>query len=81
MAVIRRYELTDEEWERLKVYFPERKAGAKGRPPKDTRQMLNGIFWILRSGASWRDLPERYFRLHGYTELQELLCRERRKTE
>ena len=60
MAVIRRYELTDEEWERLKAYFPERKAGTKGRPPKDTRQMLNGIFWILRSGASWRDLPERY---------------------
>lgn len=60
VAVIRRYELTDEEWERLKAYFPERKAGTKGRPPKDTRQMLNGIFWILRSGASWRDLPERY---------------------
>ena len=37
MAVIRRYELTDEEWERLKAYFPERKAGTKVRPPKDTR--------------------------------------------
>ena len=59
-AVVRRYELTDAEWKRLSPYFPERKAGDKGRPPKDTRQMLNGIFWIMRSGSAWRDLPERY---------------------
>jgi transposase len=33
---------------------------ARGRPRKDDRQVLNGIFFILRTGASWRDLPERY---------------------
>jgi len=52
--------LTDEEWERLKKYFPERQEGTIGRPRKDPRNMLNGTFWIARSGAAWRDLPERY---------------------
>ena len=59
-TVIRRYELTDAEWERLQPYFPDRQAGDKGRPRKDSRQILNGILWIARSGAAWRDLPERY---------------------
>lgn len=58
--MIRRYELTDDEWKRLKKYFPEREAGTLGRPRKEPRDMLNGIFWIARSGAPWRDLPERY---------------------
>jgi transposase len=47
-------------WERLQPYFPDRQAGDKGRPHKDSRQILNGILWIARSGAAWRDLPERY---------------------
>ena len=58
--IIRRYELTDAEWERLQPYFPERQMGDKGRPRREPREMLNGIFWIARSGAAWRDLPERY---------------------
>lgn len=58
--VIRRYELTDEEWGRLKKYFQERQPGTLGRPQKDSRDILNGIFWIARSGAAWRNLPERY---------------------
>ena len=58
--IIRRYELTDAEWERLQPYFPERQMGDKGRPKREPREMLNGIFWIARSGAAWRDLPERY---------------------
>jgi len=60
MVAGRRYEITDAEWERIKEYFPEREAGQKGRPRNDDRQMLNGILWISRSGAAWRDLPERY---------------------
>ena len=58
--VVRRYEITDANWEQLKQYFPERQSGERGRPRKDSRQMLNGIVWIARSGAAWRDLPERY---------------------
>ena len=40
--------------------FPERQIGDKGRPRREPRETLNGIFWIARSGAAWRDLPERY---------------------
>ena len=59
-AIRRRYELTDEEWDKIKCYFPERTAGTMGRPYKDIRTTVNGIFWVARSGAPWRDLPERY---------------------
>jgi len=55
---MRRYELTDSQWEQIKDLFP--KNNRRGRPWKDHRRILNGIFWILCSGASWRDLPERY---------------------
>jgi len=60
MTTQRRHELTDKEWERLKKYFPEREDGQIGRPRNDERQTLNGILWIVRTGAPWRDMPERY---------------------
>ena len=53
----RRYELTDEQWERVKDMIQHSKMG---RPPKDDRLMLNAMFWLARSGAGWEDLPERY---------------------
>ncbi len=56
---IRRYEITDKEWERLKPYFEQENRNV-GRPRRDARELLNAILWIARSGASWRDLPERY---------------------
>ena len=59
-SIRRRYEFKDEEWERIQKYFPERKAGTMGRPYKDIRTTVNGILWIARSGAPWRDLPGRY---------------------
>ncbi len=60
-STIRRYEITDAEWENIKPYVPEeQKAGARERPCKDSRTMLNGIFWILQSEVAWRDIPERY---------------------
>lgn len=54
-----RYEITNEQWEKIKKYFPE-KTGKRGRPAKNSCQMLNTMLWIARSGAAWRDLPERY---------------------
>jgi transposase len=56
----RRYELSADEWRRIASYFPVRKTGIKGRPYNDVRTTVNGIIWIARSGAPWRDLPERY---------------------
>ena len=57
---VARHELSDEAWERVAGLLPE--AGeAGGRPWNDHyRRTLNGIVWILRTGAPWRDLPERF---------------------
>ena len=57
--ISRRHELTDEQWERLEPLLPPQKPKT-GRPNKDHRTIINGILWILRTGAPWRDLPERY---------------------
>lgn len=54
---IRRYEMTDEQWEQIKDLIPKAKTG---RPPKDNRLMFNALLWMARSGAGWEDLPERY---------------------
>ncbi|WP_119841737.1 IS5 family transposase [Salinibacter ruber] len=58
MARRRRYELTDQQFERIEEALPE--VDGRGRPYEDHRKVVNGIFWVLRSGAPWRDLPERY---------------------
>jgi transposase len=55
----RRHELTDEQWRRLAPLLPPEKPPT-GRPNKEHRAVINGILWILRTGAPWRDLPERY---------------------
>ena len=56
---MRRHELTDEQWERLRPWLPPQQPRT-GRPNHDHRHIINGILWILRTGAPWRDLPERY---------------------
>jgi transposase len=56
---MRRHELTEAEWARLAPLLP-RQQPASGRPAADHRRILDGILWKLRSGAPWRDLPERY---------------------
>ena len=55
-----RYDLTDEEFEILKPLLPPERPPNPGCPYRSHRQVLNGMFWILRSGAPWRDLPSRY---------------------
>ena len=54
-----RGELSDAQWERLSPLLPPEKP-AVGKPNKDHRTIINGILWRLRTGAPWRDLPERY---------------------
>lgn len=56
---MRRHETTDEEWELVRRHIKPR-GGKTGRKPKDLRVMLNGCLWVLRTGAPWRDLPERF---------------------
>jgi len=53
-----RHELPDVQWERVQPLIAPRKR--LGRSPPDPRRMLNGMLWINRTGAPWRDLPERY---------------------
>ena len=57
--MVRRYELTDEQWSQLAPLLPPQRPRT-GRPSLDHRTILNGILWIKRSGSPWRDLPERY---------------------
>ncbi len=52
-----RYDLTDFEWSVIEAELPNK---PRGVPRVDDRRVLNGICWVLRSGAPWRDLPERY---------------------
>jgi transposase len=54
-----RHELTDEQWAAVQDLLPKRTA-TTGRTPSDPRLMLNGIFWVLCTGAPWRDLPPRF---------------------
>ncbi len=54
-----RHDLTDRQWERLQGLLPPQKPPT-GRPNLDHRIVINGILWIARTGAPWRDLPERY---------------------
>ncbi|MGW6526498.1 IS5 family transposase [Streptomyces sp. NPDC054962] len=56
-GVVRRHELTDQEWELLAPLIPR---AATGRPRVEDRQAVNGMVYNIRTGISWRDLPERY---------------------
>lgn len=56
-----RYELSDTQWELIAPLLPPAHLHPHlGRPPRPARDMVNGMFWILFSGAPWRDMPERY---------------------
>jgi transposase len=55
-------ELTDKQWTRLEPIILQSvcKKDSRGRKPRDPREVLNGILWVLRTGAPWKDLPDRY---------------------
>ncbi|MEV5089436.1 IS5 family transposase [Streptomyces griseoincarnatus] len=57
VGVVRRHELTDQEWELLAPLIPR---AATGRPRVSDRRVINGMVYKIRTGISWRDLPERY---------------------
>ena len=55
-----RDELTGEEFALIEPLLPPERSGKRGCPYKSHRRVLSGIFWVLRTGAPWRDVPERY---------------------
>lgn len=56
---VKRYELSDAQWTRIAPLLPG-KATDPGRTAADNRLFVNGVLWVLRSGAFWQHLPERY---------------------
>src|SRR5436853_6648893 len=56
-----RWELSDAQWELIEpILRPKRRSDGRGRPWQDTRGVLNGILWVLGTGAQWRELPKKY---------------------
>ena len=53
-----RLRMNDKQWQRIQPMIPDGKPG--GRPPLDRRTIIDGIPWILRTGAPWRDIPEAF---------------------
>ncbi len=55
-------DMTDEQWVVLEHLIPKKapRDDGKGRPRVDNREVLDGILWVLRTGAAWQDLPDRY---------------------
>src|SRR5262245_29635890 len=57
-------DLTDEQWAVVRTFIPAPEVEVKrpkgGRPYRDPRDVLNGVLWVLRTGAPWADLPGRY---------------------
>jgi len=65
MANIEEYrgmDLSEKQWELIIPLLPKSKSrqDGKGRPPQDLRKILNGILWVCRTGAPWKDIPNRY---------------------
>ena len=62
MPLAKTRDLTDTQWETLDdlIREPPRREDGRGRPWKDRRAVLNGILWVLRTGAPWAYVPDRY---------------------
>jgi transposase len=61
---MRRYELREDQWLRIALLLPG-KEGDRGRSGEDNRKFVHAVLWIARSGAPWRDLPERFGNWNG----------------
>lgn len=53
-----RLRISDEQWKLISDVFPQ--PSVMGRPQRDRREIVDGVFWILRTGSPWRDLPEEF---------------------
>ena len=55
-----RHDVTDKEWNAIRVFLPKERSGKRGRPWNPHRRIVNGILWVLHVGAGWRDVPQEY---------------------
>ena len=59
VAGMGQYELSSTQWQRMEDFMPGRE-GHVGVTGRDDRGFVNGVLWVLRSGAQWKDLPAEY---------------------
>jgi len=64
------YELTDEQWERIRPLLPP--PARTGRPRADDQKVLNGILYVLRTGCAWKEMPREYGVCNGMAEVEEM---------
>src|SRR6478672_11386449 len=57
--MLRRHAISDEQWDRIKDLLPGR-PGIRGRTALDNRLFVDAVLWMAKTGAPWRDLPERF---------------------
>ena len=55
-----RHNISDDQWKIIAPFLEQKNKDPRGRPPKDNRLIFNGILWILKTGAPWRDLPPEF---------------------
>ena len=77
MLAHRRHDISDRVWELLEPLLPGG-TGSVGRPASDNRLFINAVFWILRTGSPWRDLPPD---LGDWKNVQRRFCRWRDRGE
>lgn len=53
-------EITESQWSRIEHFFSQDEQTKRGRPRRGPREVVNGILWICRTGAPWKDMPSRY---------------------
>ena len=70
----RRHELSDEQWVQIEPLLPGRK-GDPGRSGKNNRRFVDAIVWIAKTGAPWRDLPERFGRWNSVFQRYNRWCK------
>jgi putative transposase len=71
---MRRHELTDAQWNLIRAHLPGKRSDP-GRTAKDNRRFVDGVLWLARTGAPWRDLPKRYGRWNSAFQRYSRWCK------
>lgn len=71
---MRRHELSDVQWNLIKAHLPGKRSDP-GRTAQDNRRFVDGVLWLARTGAPWRDLPQRYGRWNSAFQRYSRWCK------